>query len=289
MPYKSILVPLDGSESCGVALTCADQVAQRMGAHLNVMHVQADTKEAVPLLGEGMSGAMIEEMIDLADRDASDRAQSAHTCYESFCQNNQVSVSQSPTGEDGVTVSWRQEVGREDELVANFGRVSDLIVIAQPLGEAERPSLMTLHAAIFETGKPVLLVPPSLPGQIGKTIIISWNGTAEAARAVEGALPLLRLAERVVVVSVETEKARSRVTGAELATHLSWHGVQAEVKGISPSARTVGEAVVTECQQENADLLVMGAYTHSRLIQIILGGVTRHVIAETKIPVLMAH
>ena len=289
MPYKSILVPLDGSDSCNVALTCANQVAQQMSAHMNVLHVQADTKEAVPLLGEGMSGAMIEEMIDLADRDASERAQSAHTCYESFCREQNVAETQTPVAEDKATVSWRQEVGREDEMVANFGRVSDLIVIAQPRGEAERPSLMTLHAALFETGKPVLLAPSTAPEQIGKKVVISWNGTAEAARAIEGALPLLRIAEKVVIVSVETENTRNRVTGAELASQLNWHGVQSELKAVSPSARSVGEAVVTECENENADLLVMGAYTHSRLIQIILGGVTRHVIAETKIPVLMAH
>ncbi len=288
MPYKSILIPLDGSDSCCVALAYADNVARRMSAHLNILHVQADTKEAVPLLGEGMSGAMIEEMIDLADRDAAERALAAHSCYETFCQNNHVAVSQSPVGNDSVTVAWRQEVGREDEMVANFGRVSDLIVIAQPLGEAERPSLMTLHAAIFETGKPVLLVPPRLPDTVGQNVMISWNGTAEAARAIEGALPLLRLAEKVVAVSVETEKARSHVTGKELAAHLSWHGIQAEVKGISPSTRTVGDVVMAECERENADLLIMGAYTHSRLIQIILGGVTRQVIAETKIPVLLA-
>ncbi|MBT7954128.1 MAG: universal stress protein [Rhodospirillaceae bacterium] len=292
MSYKSILVPLDGSEADDRALACAYQIAKLCNSHLNVLHVQADSKEAVPLLGEGMSGAMIEEMIDLADRDADERSKLAHQKFDKFVADTGVTVLERPVGEESYnspSVHWVEKIGREDEIVSRGGRISDLTIMARPNSDTERPSLMTLHAAIFETGKPVLIVPPEMPTEMGKRILVAWNGTSEAAAAVAAALPFLKHAEAITVLTIETEKAINRISGEELLRNLAWHGVKATTLGVSPGAESVGAIILAQGEQMNADLLVTGAYTHSRLIQIILGGVTRHLIAEAKIPVLAAH
>ena len=292
MSYKSILVPLDGTEADDRALACAYQVAKISNSHLNILHVQADSKEAVPLLGEGMSGAMIEEMIDLAGRDADERSNLAHQKFEKFVADNGLTVRERPAGSEDIntpSVHWVQKIGREDEIVSRGGRISDLTIMARPKFDTERPSLMTLHAAIFETGKPVLIVPPEMPTEMGRRILVAWNGTSEAAAAVAAALPFLKDAEAITVLTIETEKALHRISGEELLRNLAWHGVSATTLGVSPGTETVGATILAQCEQMKADLLVTGAYTHSRLIQIILGGVTRHIITEAKIPVLAAH
>ena len=291
MSYKSILVPLDGTEADDRALACAYQVAKISNSHLNILHVQADSKEAVPLLGEGMSGAMIEEMIDLAGRDADERSNLAHQKFEKFVADNGLTVRKRPAGSEDInspSVHWVQKIGREDEIVSRGGRISDLTIMARPKSDTERPSLMTLHAAIFETGKPVLIVPPEMPTEMGRRILVAWNGTSEAAAAVAAALPFLKDAEAITVLTIETEKALNRISGEELLRNLAWHGVSATTLGVSPGTETVGATILAQCEQMKADLLVTGAYTHSRLIQIILGGVPRHIITKAKIPVLAA-
>jgi nucleotide-binding universal stress UspA family protein len=148
---------------------------------------------------------------------------------------------------------------------------------------------LTLHAAIFETGRPVLMLPESASTEVGKHVVIAWNGAAEASKAVAGALPLITGADKVTVITVKTEKSVSRIGGDELVSYLARHGVSAERSILTADNMTVGKAITNYCSESECDLLVMGAFTHSRLVQIILGGVTRHIIGAANVPVLMIH
>lgn len=289
MSFKSILVALDGSAAGQSVLSTAVAVANVLEAHLEVFHVRADSKEAVPLLGEGMSGAMIEEMIDLADRESAERARDARAAYDACIGANNLSVVERGPA-SGVTASWHEETGREDEMVARHGRATDLIVAGRPSADAERPSMLTLHAALFETGQPVLVAPPTAPAGFGRKIAVAWNGSAEAARSVSAALPFLTAADEVTALAVETDKMLGRLAPEDLSSHLSWHGVEIGVRRVAVTAGTpVGQTLLTEAANAGADMLVMGAYTHSRVVQIILGGVTRYVLNNAEIPILMAH
>jgi nucleotide-binding universal stress UspA family protein len=289
MSFKSILVALDGSDAGEAVLATALTVGRAMSAHLEVFHVRADSKEAVPLLGEGMSGAMIEEMIDLADREADERASKARATYDAGIGGANLPVIETGPSDQGASASWHEETGREDEMIARYGRLADLIIAGRPRPDAERPSMLTLHAALFETGQPVLVAPPVAPSEIGRRVAISWNGSAEAARATSAAVPFLTAADEVVILNVETDKAVSRVGADSLARHLAWHGISARSERISQGAAPVGETLLAEAAKCNADMLVMGAYTHSRVVQIILGGVTRYVLNNATIPLFMAH
>jgi nucleotide-binding universal stress UspA family protein len=289
MSYKVILSPVDGGETCKRALTSAYEIAKSSDGHIQALHVKTDSKEAVPLLGEGMSGSMIEEMIDLADRDANERAHAAKAMVDEFAANNNIPITDDPAGVAGPSLAWVLEEGREDERIANRGRVVDLIVMGQPSDEAIHPSLLTLHAAIFETGRPVLMLPANAPDVVGKNVVIAWNGAAEAANAVAGAMPLIAGAGKVTILSVDTEKSVSRIGGEALAYYLGCHGVAAECRSVNAEKAPVGQVITNFCSETGADLLIMGAFTHSRLIQVILGGVTRYVIANASVPVLMIH
>ena len=286
MPHKVILVPVDGSDAAKPAVETAILVGQRFASHVIGFHVRANSKDAVPLLGEGMSGAMIEEIIELAEQEANKRADKARRMFNDLCAEKDIPMADRAPGPDQVSAAWVEETGREDEAVARRGRLSDLIVAARPTADSESPSSLTRNAAIFETGRPVLMAPPGPSIVLGGKLAIFWNGSPQAARAVAGAMPFIAESQSVTVINAESEGASSSVT-ADLATYLAWRGVAAETRAVAPGTRVVGEVLLDACS--GCDLLVMGAYTHSRVRRLILGGVTKHVLSNATMPVLMGH
>ncbi len=286
MVHKVILVPIDGSDTAKPAIETAILVGKRFSSHVVGFHVRANSKDAVPLVGEGMSGAMIEEIIELAEQEANKRSSKARQMFNDLCTEKDVPMDDRPPGPDRVSAAWVEETGREDEAVARRGRLSDLIVAARPTAEAESPSSLTRNAAIFETGRPVLVAPPNPPAVIGAKVAIFWNGSAQAARAMSAAMPFITDAKSVTVINAEGEGTSSSVT-ADLATYLAWRGVTADTRTVAPGTRAVGEVLLDACS--GCDLLVMGAYTHSRVRQMILGGVTKYMLANAAMPVLMGH
>jgi len=186
-----------------------------------------------------------------------------------------------------VKAVWRDTTGRETDVVASAGRLTDLIIIGRPDAETETPLAATLDAALFDTGRPVLVAPPAVPPSIGARAVLAWNGSAQAARVVAGALPILRKAEQVTVVTVG-EIGRSP-SATDLVAYLGRHDVRATHEAIAADHGPVGAALLKHAKQIQADLLIMGAYGHSRLREMILGGATRDVLGVSDLPLLMAH
>ena len=291
--YKTILVPVSDARTGGPALDAALALATRFAAHVTALHVRTDPTAAVPLVGEGMSGAMVDEMMSVAETEASKRAVAARALFEATANRLGVPEGGSPPL-DTASAVWLDVTGREEEMVAWHGRLSDLVVIGRPDPEDELPSLMTLNAALMESGKPMLLVPPTPTATLGTATLghraaIAWNGSAEAGRAVSAALPLLATAEAVVILSVSEDDRTSGATAGELAAYLAWHGVKADCHVLRTPGSHAGEELLNQAAAHHCDLLVMGAYTHSRLRQMILGGVTRHVLHHARVTCLMSH
>ena len=287
MTIRTILVSVDGSEASQQALRAGFTVGKTLGAHIDVIHVRTDPKDTVPLLGEGMSVAMIEDMMDVAERESTDRASSARSVFEALVSEYGATVS-NQTETEGFSVNWVEETGREDDAVAMHGRLADLIVAPRPTESSDVSANLALNAALFESGRPVLVVPPEGCKEIGRNVVISWNGSAEAARAVASAMSLIQAAENPTVFTVDSERT-SGERAPELATYLGWHGINCDTHTLSGPSTSVGTKLMEEVNGCGADLLVMGAYTHSRMRQLIFGGVTRHVLETATIPVLMAH
>ena len=287
MSIKTILVPVSGAVSQS-PLEVAIIAARKFDAHLELLHVKPDPRNMIPYVGEGMSGALIEEVMVAAERDAADRAVGARAIFEDFIRRREIRMADAPDAGSGVTASWHEDSGREDEAVSLSGRLADLIVVSRPLRQAEVPTSTLFESALFESGQPLLVAPPAPAADFGRRIMIAWNGSPEAARAVTAGLPFLTRAESVSVLSVETwgEGARS---ADGVARRLRWHGVRADVTVVGEVSGTVGERVIQEAERRNADMIVMGAYTQSRLRQMILGGVTRHVLSTAMVPLVMAH
>jgi nucleotide-binding universal stress UspA family protein len=285
---NTILCPLSGAPENEGVLDKAYSVAMDLKSHLEVLHVEPEAKESIPLLGEGMSVAMVEDMITMAEKEAAERAARARKMFDDSVVRHGAVVSDKPNGEKRMTVAWRHEHGREDEVVARLGRLNDIIVVARPGDSDDVLTPMTLNAAIFESGRPVLVVPPGGTESTRKRIAISWNGSAQSARAVSSSIRVLEQADKVLVLTADSLRT-SGARGHELAKYLEWHGIVPEMRIFEAAAGSVGPRLLEECDNFGADLLISGAYTHSRMRQLILGGVTKHVLGHAKIPMLMAH
>ena len=167
MTIKTLLAPVSAAEVGRSTLDVALQFARHFGAHIDVLHVRPDPRGLVPYTGEGMDGSMIEEIMDVTEREGGERAVQSKEMFNAFAAENSVQVTTEPVSGDEVTASWHTDVGREDEIVAIRGRLYDLIVVGRPLKDAALPSPITLEAALLDTGRPIIVAPPDSVSQLG--------------------------------------------------------------------------------------------------------------------------
>lgn len=288
MSIKVILVPVTATETGAGALKTAFALGRRFDAHVAALHVRADPRNAMPYMGEGMSGIVLQEIMAAAERDALDRAKAARALFESEAAAAGVPLRDAPQGTSKFSAAWREEVGREDELVAHRARLADIVVVGAQGSQSQAAVSMMMEAALLESGRCVLIAPPKGASSLGARIAVAWNGSAEGSRAVASALPLLQSAERVTVLSVG-EGAETGTAADALKQYFAWHGIAAETVPLRAGTEGIGPTILTEAKRLDADLLVMGAYTHNRFRQMIFGGVTRHILAGADFPVLIAH
>ena len=187
---------------------------------------------------------------------------------------------------------WPRPEAEDDLFIGSYGRVFDLIALGRPGRAAQNARMPPLEAALFDSGRPVLIMPPAVPTVIGRNVLVAWNRSTEQANTNAFALPLLRLAERVTVFEVEGGTTPGP-SAEDAAVHLRRNGVKAKALMVKPGPRrtgeATGEATLQYATKEGCDLLVKGAYTQSRLRQMMFGGATRHILANAGLPVLMAH
>ncbi len=226
MTYRVILTCLTDIESASATLEMGLSVAKLFATTPEVMHVRADPASAVPLVGEGMSGAMVEEMLGAAEKHGLELARALRAKFDEACQKH------------GVAADWREEVGREDDVVASAGRLSDLVILARPLPNRDLPSPLTVNAAILDTGRPLLLAPSKPPAQVARHVAVFWNSSPQAARAVHFALPFLKRAETVTILAArEEESAHARRRTGRLSRQARDHVQLPHFHGGGPGQR----------------------------------------------------
>jgi nucleotide-binding universal stress UspA family protein len=283
---KTILVPATGYDTDGMSFTTALAIGRRFGAHLDVLHVRADAAEiAAAFVPDPGGGMMSIGLIELLEEEATRRAEKAERGFMEFCKRE--SLTPGVPGQSGRTaIAWHQEVGREAEWVVDYGRTSDLLVVGRP-SENQGVSPGTLEAALMESGRPVL-IPGAVPVDT-RTIAIAWKPTREAARAVSAAMPLIEQATRVIILTLAEEDRVERDSATRLRDALQRQGVGAEIQRLQKQAGGTPETLLAAAGEVGAGLLVMGGYGHSRLREMVFGGMTAHILRAASIPVLMAH
>jgi len=286
MPIRRILLPLTGTAAGEAALGTALMIAGIWNAHVTVLHVRVDSRDVAPLAGEGLSGAMIEEMMSATEKESSERSSAVHAMFDRFVAEHGVMVAEPAPGRTRASANFASVTGREEDLVAQLARLTDITVVPHPEAGDDVSSSDALHAVLFDSGRPVLIAPGAAPASLGTRCMVAWNGTAESAAALWAMLPWLRRAAAVRVVHADSYQ-RSQPEAGQVLEYLRLHGIAAEEAVFQPVERSVGAGLLAAAAAWGADLLGMGAYSHSRLRQLILGGVTRHVLGHATLPVLM--
>ena len=277
---KAVLVPIETHDLIPSVLQTALLFGRRFGSLIEGFALRPVMTEFVPV---DMVGGLTWTQNELVDQTEAARARET---FEGFMRERQVPLSAEPGG--GLAYRWYDTDAAGDALVGEYGRVFDDTVVGRPVSGQVAPRMSTLEAALFESGRPILIAPPTAPRTLGETIVIAWNGSTETARATSFALPLLHQATRVIVLTVEGGMAPGP-GGDQLVSYLQKNGIGADLMDVKPGRRSTGEAILATVASLECDLLIKGAYTQSRLRQMIFGGATSHILASAALPVFMAH
>lgn len=272
---KSILLHIRNDSGQGSRLQAALDLARATGGHIHCHQVQGlpHFVSADPF-GGGLVGPPIAVMQDIYDR-------------------QRVEIEARLNRED-VAWDWGDSTGNAGDALTHAARLADIVVLSighGPAGEGGGHLPMPLHVAAdvaIHARRPVLAVPVATRGiDFSGPALVAWNGSAEAAQALRAALPLLRLARGVRILGINAEEHELSATHA--AEYLALHGIMAEPAIQKGSARSVEAAIDDAVRQAHAAYLVMGAYGHNRVYELIFGGVTRHMMVEAGLPLLLAH
>src|ERR1700676_719275 len=280
------LLAVIGDGNAGAVLEAALMVAKRFNSHIVGLH--SLTTEYAVVFGGEMGFSISSEVDRTLEREGHERRDQARTLFRDFMTAQGVPIGPPAPGYNGPSASWREEDGRQNAVVGMSGRVYDLILVEQPEKLASIAEA-TLEDALFESGRPVMMVPKTIGPHLGETVAIAWNGSTQTALTVAVSMPLLKQARLVVIVAVGPQNMpEPGPTGEKLARSLERHGVPVSLRTAFGRQKAQGESFLKEAMAAGADLLLKGAYTQSRIRQMIFGGGTRHIIMEAKIPVLMA-
>jgi nucleotide-binding universal stress UspA family protein len=282
---RVVLVPVADRPECARALKAAFGVAQAQGADLVGCHIRPHRDSAVRMPGLG-SGTDAQRAAASRDRDPKRDSRNARTLFEKAATEAGFRVASRPRADGTPVAIWQERVGSPDRVMPIVGPMSDLIVLSRPTAKGGRRASVFLMEAVMHGCRPILLLPQRPVRQPGKNILVAWNQSEEASRAVAAALPLLTAASAVTLAVAGDERAPGP-KASHVVHYLRHHGVQADV------LKTKGKHPVEELeqgyQQAGADLLVMGAYSRHRLRERIFGGVTDHMLRRSNLPVFLYH
>jgi nucleotide-binding universal stress UspA family protein len=289
-PMKSILVPIGGSTADGPVLETALAAARPFAAHLQFLHIRVglgETAQNTPHMAFATGPALREALEELEAQNRG-RCAAAVEHIHDFCTRSEIELCDVPNRSQAVTASCREEEGGALERVLFHARHSDLVVV----GRAAKPNGLPpdfLEQLLMGCGRPLLIAGPAPSQTVTGTIMVCWRESADAARAVTAAAPLLAQAKRVVFVGVAEKKKDTASAVGDVVGRCAWHGVPTEVQVIAPNGRPVQELLATAAQTCGADLIVSGAYGHSRLREVMFGGCTQSFIRHCDRPVLLMH
>ena len=278
MAYRNLLVHVDDSKANAKSLEAAIVLAQAHGAHLTGIYAAIE-----PALPGNVVAEVPAQLLDVLREQAVESTTAAKAAFTEIVERA------------GLSSDFRSahcSSSRVAEAVALHARYADLTVLGQPEpvdgGEVDA---VVPEDVVLSAGRPALVIPYIGAGkEIGRRVMVAWDGGREAARAVNDALPLLEKAESVAVLVINPSRGgHGEQPGADIALHLARHGITVEVQHIEVRGLSTGNALLSRLADEGVDLLVMGAYGHSRLRQMVLGGVTRAVFQQMTVPVLMSH
>jgi nucleotide-binding universal stress UspA family protein len=287
---KSFLVPIGGSKTDEPVLEMALAAARPFGAHLQFLHVRVGVGQAAqhtPHL-EFASGHALRDALQQLETQSQTRSAAAVQHVLDFCARSNITFSDAPVRSHGVTASCRQEEGGTLDRVMFHARHCDLVV----MGRSQKPNGLPpdfLELLLLGCGRPVLIAGSTPSTTVTGTIMVCWRESADAARAVTAATPFLTRTKRVIFVTVAERNGDTAAAIDDVVRQFAWNGIPAEFQVITPNGHPVQELLAKAAQACGADLIVSGAYGHSRLREVAFGGCTQSFIRHSDRPVLLMH
>ncbi|HEU0199507.1 MAG TPA: universal stress protein [Burkholderiaceae bacterium] len=275
--YKTLLVPVDGRPRSARSIDVACRLAATFNAHVVGLFVKPLSDLPSALFAEGNATPLVEYQ----ERRLRELTTAAKSQFDAGVK-----------AAGNVSNEWRVADGDPADAVWLHARYADLVIINQTDPHAEDATHFA-DSVLLSLSRPALLVPYA--GELkslGRRALIAWNASRESARAVTDALPLLQRAERVRVLTIDgrpSAEGHGESPGADTALFLARHGVKAEAEQTVSGGVDVGNVILSRAADEAADLIVMGAYSHTRAREIVLGGATRTILSSMTVPVLMSH
>lgn len=284
MGFKDILVALDNARPTRGRVELAAALAERFAAHLIGLHstLPADAPHARGYF-DYFDRSLLDPLYSEYQQKVHAESEATRHLFEEVATRR------------GLSAEWRAASGLPSAVTALHGRYVDLIVVGQPDPDDPQAALFRPlpQEVALAVGRPILVIPYAGSwAQIGRRVLVGWDASREATRAINDAMPLLAGAEAVTILAVDPADGpagHGDVPGADIALHLARHGVKAVVESTVSAGIGAGNALLSRASDLEADLLVMGAYGHSRVRELLLGGVTRTVLESMTLPVLMAH
>ena len=277
MTIKDVLVHVDNSRAMPGRVRAAAEFARRHDAHLTGLYVVE-----VPVLPSYAEAQIPAAIFDAQRASLVSVAAAAELVFRDIADNS------------GISSEWRCVEDRRIDALSLHARYVDLLVVGQ--ADPEDPECVSRGLAdhlALGAGRPVLVIPVGgVRGDIGEIVAVAWNAKREAVRAISDAMPILESAKRVSVITINADSddpENAGIPAADIGLHLARHGIETQTKSLYGAPAAIGDLLLDAAGAESADLLVMGAYGHARLREILLGGVTSHVLTHTYIPTLLAH
>ncbi len=291
MEIRTILAAVSGGGASAGVIELACRLAHRFDSHLEALHARPDPREMVAAAADGFATPLSGDIIEQAMRDAADMAAAARRIFDAALARHALPLREAPPppGTDPAllrqaSACWRETTGYGATTVADRARLFDLLILGRSGRVVDQPYSDAIEEALLASGRPVLIAPTEPPKVLGETIALAWNDSPESARALAGAMPFLRAAHAVHVLSIGE-------TGAgELVRQLGWYGVRATADAVDRVEHVgPGELLLAAARDRAADLLVMGGYGHAPWRELLFGGATRQVIGASLLPLLLSH
>jgi len=274
---RNILLPFEYIETIPHLIDCAVSLAKKYNSSVNgvAIHQRIDSFIA-------QEGSII---FDSLHHD--ENTGEAEKFKQKFTHHMGELVNSDPELKD-LKYKWLSDELQNQKYLGDLSRVYNVVIISRPYQELQSASLSSIQTILFDGGRPVMLIPMNKQIDIGKEVVISWNCTTESSRAVFASLPILKKANNVTILTVE-KVISDGPTGEQVGELLSSHGIQSKALTLSGDEKKIGEIILEYSQSVNADLIVKGAYTQSRLREIIFGGATRHLMLHSEIPIYLVN
>jgi len=290
MSIKTILVPAAGSDTDYSAFETALAVASPLAAHLEFYHLIVDAIEAasnMPHAGFTMGAGLVNEF-DVLRASEQARLLAARDHFQTFCHQNGIAVYDKPQDRSEVSASWCEDSGDSLSRIMHRARCSDLVVVGRKKYQNHLPENL-IDRLLLESGRPILIAPSQTARSVCGTVVVCWKECREAAHAIAAAMPLLRTARRVFIVTVSEDNNDAMSSADSVARQMLWHGIHATPRNLAADGQSIAKILSSAARDYEADLLIMGAYSRSRLTELIFGGCTDVFLRAADYPVLLAH